>query len=392
MIITVSGPLGVGEAAFVAGLSECLGLPVLDRETIRAALGQAPLAVPSDDADELVPSETGFRAWFGGDRTVGAKLATELLGLIGERPMVVVGWGGADVLRSHPQALHIRLIAEPAERAKRVGERTDSAPETAYQVIEESDEHRADFHRRLFGADWTDVRRYHLVLNTSRLGVSGAVGLAAKFAAAVAAGPAVGSGPSASWHCLTISRQFGAGGSELGELLATRLGWPCWDRQILHQSGELEGITTPQLIRLDERGPEFLERLHILQDSARYFEGLQAALANAVSQGPAILVGRGANFLVPDEKALHLRLVADDTDRLQRVMRRRWLAAPAASALIRTEDLARAEFHRHFFRVDWADPTLYHVTCNSSRLPLDVITAAVGEYLGSSPATVGAGQ
>jgi cytidylate kinase len=384
MIVTVSGALGVGETAFVAALAQRLGLPVLGREEIRAALGQHTLTPPRDEADEVVPSESGLRAWFGGDRRLGEALAAKLLALLADRSAIVVGWGGADVLRTYPGVLHLRLTAEREARLKRLRERTDSGHDTAESLLDDSDAHRAEFHHRLFGADWSDPRRYHAVLNLSRLEMSAAVELAACFATAIDATMAAKAPAAGPWRWVTVSRQFGAGGAELAELLAAHLGWPAYDRQLLHQSGELNGIGAPELVLLDEHGPEFLERLHLLQGAAHYFAGLRAAIDAAVAQGPAILVGRGANFLVAEPAALHVRLVADDGERLERVMRRRWLAASAATALLQEGDRARAAFHRHFFHADWAEPTLYHVTCCSSRLPLPAMAQALAGFVGSA--------
>jgi len=383
MVITVSGGLGVGETAFVTELAARLALPVLSREAIAAALGQAPMAV-ADDADELVPSEAGFRAWFRGDRRVGEALAGHLWTLLGNRDAIVVGWGGADVFGKHPAAVHLRLVATPADRCRRVARQRGVDEAAAGRLVADSDGHRAEFHHRLFGTDWADPRRYHAVLNLSRLDVAAAADLAAHLVAAAGAPAPVPRRTAPVWQQVTVSRQFGAGGSELAELLSSALGWPVYDRELLHQSGALAGLDPPAVVHLDEHGPDFLERLHLLQGSASYFAGLRQAIAAVVAAGPAVLVGRGANFLVPGDTALHLRLVADDADRQQRVMRRRWLAAAAAAALMREEDRARAAFSRHFFGAYWSEPTLYHLTLCSSRLPLTALAAAIAGYVRDS--------
>ncbi|MBI2302941.1 MAG: cytidylate kinase family protein, partial [Armatimonadetes bacterium] len=340
----------------------------------------APLTPAEDEGDETLPAHAGMRGLFQQDRRHGSALAGKLRELAAQGPAILVGWGAADALGARPETYHLRLVARREDRIRRLSLRTDSAPETAARLVDESDGHRAEFHRRLFGADWRDVRRHHLVLNTSLLAVEAATDLACRCIGSATGG---GNGPAAgAWRCVTISRQFGAGGRELAELLATTLGWPLHDRDMLQQSGSLSGIALPELMRVDERGPEFLERLHLMQDSARYFEALREALVRAAG-GPAILVGRGGNMLVPSDAALHLRLVADDADRVERVMRRRWLAAGAAEALMHEEDRHRADFHRHFFRADWSDPTLYHLTCSSSRLPLPGVATALSGFLGA---------
>ncbi len=380
MVITVSGGLGVGETAFVAELAARVALPVLSRDAIAAALGQSPMVV-AGDTDELVPSEAGFRAWFRGDRRVGDALAGRLWAMLANRDAIVVGWGGADVFGKRPAAVHLRLVATLTDRCRRVAEQRSLDEAAASRAVADSDAHRAEFHQRLFGTGWADARRYHAVLNLSRLDVTAAADLAARLIAA-AGGPApVRPTDGPTWRQVTISRQFGAGGAELGELLSAVLGWPTYDRQLLHQSGGLAGLALPALVHLDEHGPGFLERLRLLQGSASYFAGLRQAIAAAVEAGPAVLVGRGASFLVPGDAALHLRLVADDADRQERIMRRRWLAAAAAATLIRDEDRARAEFHRHFFGADGSEPTLYHLTLSSSRLPLTALADAIARYV-----------
>lgn len=142
----------------------------------------------------------------------------------------------------------------------------------------------------------------------------------------------------------------------------------------------MSGIAVPTLIRIDERGPGFLERLHTLQESARYFEGLREAVAQA-ARDPSVIVGRGGYMLLPSDTALHLRLVASRYDRIVRTMQEHWLAEGPARALVQDQDQARASFHRHYFRVDWSDPTLYHAVMNTSRIALDLLADIIAGFV-----------
>ena len=117
-----------------------------------------------------------------------------------------------------------------------------------------------------------------------------------------------------------------------------------------------------------------------MQESARYFEGLRKAIANA-THAPSVIVGRGGYLLIPSERALHLRFVAASHDRIVRTMQEHWLAEGPARALVHEQDLARASFHRHFFRVDWGDPILYHAVLNASRIARDVLVEIVARFV-----------
>lgn len=190
------------------------------------------------------------------------------------------------------------------------------------------------------------------------------------------------------WRFLAITRQYGAGGGELAELVGAATGWPVYDRALLHTSAGLSGVPEPQLLQADEHGPDFLGRLHLLQTSAPYFAALQQAMARIREDGPAIVVGRGSALLLSGDGVLRLRLVAGERDRVEQIMRRRWLAADAARSLMAERDRDIAAFHRHYFRVDGTDPLLFHLVLNTSLFPMAQATRFLALVLagaGSSP-------
>ncbi len=117
-----------------------------------------------------------------------------------------------------------------------------------------------------------------------------------------------------------------------------------------------------------------------MQESARYFEGLREAIAQA-AETPSVVVGRGGNMLMPGDEALHLRFVAWTRDRVERTMQEHWLAEKPARALVHEQDLARASFHRHYFRVDWGDPVLYHAVMNTSRFNIEAQLEMIAEFV-----------
>ncbi len=94
--------------------------------------------------------------------------------VVWQYPAVLVGRAGFVALKDHPQALHVRIVAEMPFRAQFLvgrGKAPDLA--AARRLIEDSDRNRAAFVRGLTGRDWNDPGNFQLVLDSSRLGLEG---------------------------------------------------------------------------------------------------------------------------------------------------------------------------------------------------------------------------
>jgi len=383
MILTISRQLGTEERRILALLSQQLGIPVIDRHDVEATAEQLGVdqhigTAEDTAADEQLPRRGTLQTLLTGPKRYADALTRTVRELAATRSAILIGTAGAEILRDDPQALHIRLVARRDDRIRRVSEQADIEPASAANMIDESDHRRVAFHTTLFGMQWADPHHYHLVLNTSLLTPQQVVTLIVLTLRALrltAMEPSGFMAPTC-WQHVTISREYGSGGHDLSTRLADTLGWARFDHELIHQSAALSGISVPTLIRIDEHGPGFLERLHTMQESARYFESLRDAIASATHE-PSVIVGRGGYMLIPSDTALHLRFVAASRDRIMRTMQEHWLAEGAARALVHDQDLARASFHRHYFRVDWGDPTLYHAVMNTSRIALE----ALGELI-----------
>src|SRR5262249_14197338 len=116
---------------------------------------------------------------------------------------------------------------------------------------------------------------------------------------------------------------------------------------------EETGITMPYVVHYDEHAPGLLETWQHPHEAEKYVHALKRIMEEYAAKGNAILVGRGAHFILKDADALHIRLVADMSYRIQRVMEVRWVNEAPAKEIIRQNDHDRAAFHRHYFRADW---------------------------------------
>src|SRR5262245_49348262 len=105
---------------------------------------------------------------------------------------------------------------------------------------------------------------------------------------------------------ITLSREYGAGGREVAERLAERLGWALLDRELVREAAATEHIPESELFSLDEQPIHARDRFRFHPLHERYIRGLTKVVDQAVARGNAILVGRGTNQLVGNrEDAFH---------------------------------------------------------------------------------------
>jgi len=175
---------------------------------------------------------------------------------------------------------------------------------------------------------------------------------------------------------IAVSREVGSEGEKVAECLSACLGWPKYDKEILNYMAEHEEVRRRLFDLLDERQRSWLE--HLLEPLAgeamatkdEYFSRLTEAIIAIAQQENAIFVGRGANFILPAEWGLSVRIVAPLDYRLRRVMETENLDERAARKRIAELESQRAEFlARHFGRWPY-DPRRYDMVLNASSLAI----------------------
>jgi len=115
---------------------------------------------------------------------------------------------------------------------------------------------------------------------------------------------------------ITVSREPGSGGRIVAKTLAERLGFDIFHREIIQKIAESAQVSTTLLESLDEKGLSVFEdwisslihKRHLWPD--QYLKHLMEIIATIGKHGRAVIVGRGANFILPPEGRLRIRIVA----------------------------------------------------------------------------------
>jgi cytidylate kinase len=187
---------------------------------------------------------------------------------------------------------------------------------------------------------------------------------------------------------ITVSREFGAGGSMLARFVGAELQWPVLDRDLLRLVAERLRLEPHHVEAVDEQPPGLLTRLiasallmappelptevqtdRLHPDSVA--AAARAAILAAAETPPLIVVGHASQCLFHHRPAtMHIRLVAPLALRLQRVCARMPCDSARAVAETRRMDQARAAYVRRHHQADWRDPLLYDMEFNTGRVTI----------------------
>jgi cytidylate kinase len=187
---------------------------------------------------------------------------------------------------------------------------------------------------------------------------------------------------------ITISREPGSGGRIMAKKLAEKLGFEVFHQEVLHEIARRADVSEKLLETLDEKGLNVLEDCisslvydrHLWPDE--YLKHLMKVIGAIGEHGRAIIVGRGANFVIPPENRFRLRIVAPQNIRIANVARTFDVTAEDAKRrIIRTESDRRA-FVRKYFNADIADPINYDFVINTGDLEIEKSVEAVIAALG----------
>ncbi len=169
---------------------------------------------------------------------------------------------------------------------------------------------------------------------------------------------------------VALSREEGCGGEEVAELLGRRLGWEVLDKNLLDHIAQRYQLSRSMLEMLDETPGNWaydtfgswFDRGLVTHD--KYVSLLCRVVLAAARRASVVLVGRGAQFMLPREKGLAVRLVAPVSWCVARVMREQGLSAAEAYRHICRVNARRRDFVRRFFHRDIDDPRLYDLAIN----------------------------
>ena len=185
---------------------------------------------------------------------------------------------------------------------------------------------------------------------------------------------------------ITIGRQFGSGGREIGEKLALKLGIPFYDKDLLKRAAKESGLCEEIFENFDEKpSSSFLYSLVMDPYSLGYsnngydlplnhkvFLAAFDTIKKIADEGSCVIVGRCADYVLQDyDNVLNVFVHAPLEDRIKRISAKYELSESKAKDMIYKKDKQRASYYNYYSSSKWADIKNYDLTINSSHLGID---------------------
>lgn len=176
---------------------------------------------------------------------------------------------------------------------------------------------------------------------------------------------------------ITIAREPGSGGSPIAKALGEKLNFRVRDDSIVDEVAKSTKQRRAIIERIDEKGRTYVDDVvhSVLNpeyvDENIFAKELSRVILTFAHEGNCIILGRGANFITPFARGLHVNIVAPYEVRVQRAMQYEGFDRKKAEEVIRTVEKERREFVETYFKMDPDKKNAYDLTLNTAYYTVD---------------------
>lgn len=179
---------------------------------------------------------------------------------------------------------------------------------------------------------------------------------------------------------ITISREFGSGGRELGKRLADALEIPCYDHEIIDMIAEQHGFDKNYVAHVSEKdfraiypmtiAHRFTAPKYVVNGAVQIAVTQRKIIEQLAEQGDCVIVGRCADIILRDMTPMNLFVYADQQSKLARCISRapedEKLSSAEMTRKMRQIDRDRAAYRNLFADTKWGQKEAYHLCINTS--------------------------
>ena len=186
---------------------------------------------------------------------------------------------------------------------------------------------------------------------------------------------------------ITLERQFGSGGYEIGKKVAEKLGIPCYNKEILETAAERINIPEEYLESMQENvSQSLLYKLSLASQNGKKLDSIDniipkpnllyneisAIIKDMANKGSCMIIGRCADFILREfEPCFHVFIYAPMESRKKRVIEGYGISADSAEYIIRKNDKRRESFYNGNTGHTWGLKEHYNLCLNSGKFTLD---------------------
>ena len=180
---------------------------------------------------------------------------------------------------------------------------------------------------------------------------------------------------------ITIGRENGSGGRQLGSELAAALGVKCYDSELINETAKASGFAKSFVETHEEHRPgSFLYSLvtggGVVADEQPFpvqiFQAQSEVIRTIAARESCVIVGRCADYILQDKaKCLKVFIHADMAFRAKRIVEVYGEREQSPEQRLRDKDKRRAAYHRFYTNMKWGYAQNYHITLDSGELGID---------------------
>ena len=190
---------------------------------------------------------------------------------------------------------------------------------------------------------------------------------------------------------ITIAREYGSGGHLLGERLAKELGLKLYDREFIRMAAQRSGIDEQYIVKNEQSIPSFWLKCILSKNSEQPVEASLSAddllfvsesriVQELATQGPCIIVGRCADFVLKDHpKAVKVFCYTDLESATIRCVNDYGIPQEEAEAEIRRINRNRIHHYEYYTGQKWGEPHHYHLMLNTGSIGMETACRLVKE-------------
>ncbi len=192
---------------------------------------------------------------------------------------------------------------------------------------------------------------------------------------------------------ITIGREFGSGGRELGKRLADELGIPCYDKEIINEVSKQRGVSPERVEKISNAdirqiysftiGRTLMSPAYLNNDTASVFFCQHEVVKKLAQDGDCVIVGRNADVILRDMHPLNLFVYADEQSKLKRCMERASEGESPKELLkhMKKIDKSRASNRAMIDHTPWGKKETYHLCINTSGVSIKSLVPALAQYV-----------
>jgi len=186
---------------------------------------------------------------------------------------------------------------------------------------------------------------------------------------------------------ITIGRQFGSAGREIGQKVAAYFDIPCYDKELLSRAAKESGYCEEMIETHDERPTNsFLYNLVMdtysfgynassfmdMPISHKIFLAQFDTIKKMASEGPCVMVGRCADYALSDyDNCINLFIYGNEDKKVKRIMEKYNLTESKAKDMIIKKDKQRQSYYNYYSSKKWGRADSYDLCINSSLLGIE---------------------